>query len=156
MIRQRLAPRPRFERVRCGDRKALPDAGNVTVEIFKSERQLVGIQAFGATPELRPLQLLDDGLEALDLTVAAVDDNNHLAHQKMQQRCNGRQIFKIEPHVRFYSNPVIRRSEFAIFYAGFCVVSAGKSRSPDALRCAPGDKVMLPSCPTIRGHTNPS
>jgi hypothetical protein len=120
MIRQRLAPRPRFERVCCDGRTALLDAGNVAVEIFKSERQLVGIQAFGATPELRSLQLLDDGLEALDLTVAAIYEDCHLAHQTVQQRRIGRQIFKIEPHVRFYSNMLIRRSEFAIFYAGFC------------------------------------
>ena len=53
-------------------RTALLNAGNVAVEVFKRERQLIGIKAFGATPELRPLQLLDDGLEALDLTVAAV------------------------------------------------------------------------------------
>jgi hypothetical protein len=45
---------------------------------------LVGIQAFGATPELRSLQLLDDGLEALDLTVAAIYEDSHLAHQTVQ------------------------------------------------------------------------
>jgi hypothetical protein len=75
------------------DRTALPDAGNVAVEVFKRERQLIGIKAFGAAPELRPLELLDDGLEALDLTVAAVDNNSHLAHQTVQQRRIGRQIF---------------------------------------------------------------
>src|SRR5258706_12647005 len=36
MIRQRLAPRPRFERVCCCGRTALSDAGNVAVEVFKS------------------------------------------------------------------------------------------------------------------------
>jgi hypothetical protein len=110
----------------------LPDAGNVAVEVFKRERQLIGIQAFGATPELRSLQLLDDELEALDLTVAAVDDNSHLAHPTVQQRRIGRQIVEIEPHVRFYSNTLIRRSEFAIFYAGFCD-SACERRLPHAL-----------------------
>jgi hypothetical protein len=57
-------------------------------------------ERLGATAELRSLQLLDDELEALDLTVAALDDNSHLAHQTVQQRRIGRQIFKIEPHVR--------------------------------------------------------
>ncbi len=97
---QRLAPRARFERVCCDGRTALPYAGNVAVEVFKRERQLIGIKSFGAPPELRPLQLLDDRLEALNLTVAAIDDNCHLAHQTVQQRRIGRQIFKIEPHVR--------------------------------------------------------
>ena len=71
MIGQRFALRASV--VGLGDdyRAALPDAGNVAVEVFKRERQLIGIQAFGATPELRSLQLLDDELEALDLTVAA-------------------------------------------------------------------------------------
>jgi hypothetical protein len=35
-------------------RTALPDAGNVAVEVFKRERQLIGIQAFGATPRTAP------------------------------------------------------------------------------------------------------
>ena len=59
------------------------------------------------------------------------------------RRCNSAvsdgRFFEIEPHVQFYSNLLIQRSEFAIFYAGFCVVSAGKSRPSDALRCAPVD-----------------
>src|SRR5450432_4068735 len=58
---------------------------------------------------------------------------------RTRRRGIGRQIFNIEPHVRFYSNALIRRSKFAIFYAGFCVVSARKSGPPDALRCAPVD-----------------
>jgi hypothetical protein len=65
------------------------------------------------------------------------DDNSHLAHQTVHQSRIGRQIFKIEPHVRFYSNPLIRRSELAIFYASFCVVSARKDGPPDALGLAP-------------------
>jgi hypothetical protein len=50
MIGQRLAPRPRFERVCCCGRTTRPDAGNVAVEVFNRERQLVGINALGATP----------------------------------------------------------------------------------------------------------
>jgi len=100
---------------------------------------LVGIKAFGATAELCPLQLLDDDLEALDLAIAALDNICHLTHQTVQQSRIGRQIFEVKSHVRFYSNMVIRRSKFAIFYAGFCVVSACKSRPPDALGRAPID-----------------
>jgi hypothetical protein len=64
MIGQRFVFRTSV--VGLGDdyRTALPDAGNVAVEVFKRERQLIGIGAFGAPPELRPLQLLDDGLES--------------------------------------------------------------------------------------------
>src|ERR1700737_2401141 len=72
MIGQRFAFRASVVVLGDDDRTALPDAGNVAVEVFKRERQLIGIKAFGAAPELRPLELLDDGLEALDLTVAAV------------------------------------------------------------------------------------
>ena len=139
MTGQWFAPRPRFERIRCDGRTALSDAGDVGLEVFKGERQLIGIQAFGATPELRPLQLLDDQFEALDLTVAAVDNSGHVADQTVQQSRIGRQILEIEPHVRVCSNMLIRRSNFAIFYAGFCVSSAGKSRSPDALGRTPVD-----------------
>jgi len=89
MIGQRFAFRASVVGLGDGYRAAFPDAGNVAVEVFKPERQLIGIQAFGATPELRSLQLLDDELEALDLTVAAIDDNGHLAHQTVQQRCIG-------------------------------------------------------------------
>jgi hypothetical protein len=42
-------------------RTALPDAGDVAVEVFQRERQLIGIEALGAAAELRPLKLLDDG-----------------------------------------------------------------------------------------------
>jgi hypothetical protein len=68
MIGRRLAQRPRFERVCCDGRSARPDASNVAIEVFKRERQLIGIEAFGATPEMRPLHFLDDELETLDLT----------------------------------------------------------------------------------------
>jgi hypothetical protein len=108
--RQRFAFRTSI--VGLGDdyRTTLLDAGNVAVEIFKRERQWIGIRAFGATPELRPLQFFDDGLEALDLTVAVLDGGRHLTHQTVQQRRIGRQIVEIDLHVRFYSNPLIRGS----------------------------------------------
>ena len=78
-------------------------------------------------------------LEALDLAVAALDNVSHLAHQTVQQSRIRWQIFEIKSHVRFYSNMPIRRSKFAIFYAGFCDVSAGKSGPPYAFRHAPVD-----------------
>jgi hypothetical protein len=84
MIGQLFAFRTSIVGLGDDDRTALPDAGNVAVEILKCERELIGIQAFGATPELRPLQLVDDGLEAFDLTIAAVDDNSI----SRTRRCN--------------------------------------------------------------------
>jgi hypothetical protein len=100
------------------------DRGGCIVDVLKScrVRRFPEPCTSEATPELRPLQLVDDGLVALDFAGPALDDNGHLAHQTVQQRRIGRQIFKIEPHIQFYSNLLIRRSEFAIFYAGFCVV----------------------------------
>ena len=132
-----MAPR----RLCCDRRAALPDAGNIAVEVFKRERQLIGIEAFGATPELRPLQLLDDDLEPLDLAVAALDNSGHVAHQTVQQSRIGRQIFEVEPHVQFYSNMLIRRSKFAIFYAGFCNIF---SRQERASICVPARASRCP------------
>ena len=55
------------------------------------------------------------------------------------QKCRiRRQIVEIELHVRFYSNMLIRRSNFAIFYAGFCD-SARDGGAPSTLGCAPID-----------------
>ena len=96
MIGQRLAPGWRLGCLCCDRRAVLPDAGNIAVEIFKCERQLIGIEAFGATPELRPLQLLDDDLETLNLAVAALDNISHLTHQMVQQSRIGWQIFEVK------------------------------------------------------------
>jgi len=139
MIGQWLAPGWRFGCLWRDRRTALPDAGNIAVEILKCERQLIGIEAFGATPELRSLQLLDDDLKALDLAIAALDNIGDLTHQTVQQIRIGWQIFEVKPHVRFYSKMLIRRRKFAIFYAGFCNVLAGKSGSPYAFGHAPVD-----------------
>jgi len=117
---------------------ALFFAGDIAVEIFKPKRQLIGIEALGATAELRALQLLDDGFETLDLAVAMLDRAGNIANQTMQKGCFCREIVEIELHVRFYSNTLIRRSNLALFDAGFCD-SAGEKRSPESVRRAPID-----------------
>ena len=44
--------------------------GQVGLEIFQAERPLVRIKPYGAVAELWPLELLDDGPQALDLDPA--------------------------------------------------------------------------------------
>jgi hypothetical protein len=57
---------------------------------------LVGIKALGPTAELRPLQLLDDRLQALDLAVAVLDGGSHIANETLQKGRFGSQIVEIE------------------------------------------------------------
>jgi len=52
---------------------------------------------------LRPLQRLDDRLQALDLAVAMLD-GSHIANEVLQKSRFGRQIVKMEPHVQSYPN----------------------------------------------------
>ena len=91
-------------------RTALVFAGEITVEILRTERQLIGIEALGAASELHSLELFDDRLEALDLAVAMFDRADNIANQAMQKCCFSREIVEIELHVQFYSNTLIRRS----------------------------------------------
>lgn len=61
-------------RLRLGGRLEHPRTATfrvrqVRLDVLQGERQLVGIQALGAAAELRPLQLLDDRLEPVDLPV---------------------------------------------------------------------------------------
>ena len=72
---------------------------NVSFNIFKSERQLVGIPAFGATPKLTSLKLGDDGTKPLDFIVAVLDNTRNLTHQTVQQTCIRRQIAEIDLHM---------------------------------------------------------
>jgi hypothetical protein len=60
-------------------------AGDIGVEIFQPEGQLIGIEALGAASELPSLKLFDEVLEAFDLVVAALDDGCHVAHQAVQK-----------------------------------------------------------------------
>ena len=85
---------------------AFDDLGDIAVEILKRERQLVGIDPLGAAAILRALELLDDLLEPFDLTVTMLDQARHVPHQLVQKSCVGRQIFKIEPHARYYSETI--------------------------------------------------
>jgi hypothetical protein len=64
------------------------------------------------------------------------DRTNNIADQAMQKFCVCREIVEIELHVRFYSNTMIRRSDFALFGTGFCDLAREK-RTPEALRRAP-------------------
>ena len=75
-------------------------AGDVGIEVFESEGQLIGIQALGAASELPPLKLLDDALETFDLIVAGLDDGCHVAHQAVQKVDVGRQVLEVESHER--------------------------------------------------------
>ena len=116
------------------------DAGNVAVDIFQAERELVGIDALGAAPELHSLQLFDDRFEALDLTVAVVDGSGNVAHQTLQKLRIGREIVEIELHVRLYSNTLIRRritAQFTqlVFADSACRLQASRRVLARASRC---------------------
>src|SRR5206468_3534873 len=89
--------------------------------------------------ELHPLKLLNDRFETLDFGVAMFDRGGDIANQAMQKRCICREIIEIELHVRCYSNTLIRRSDFVVFDAGFCGLSAGQKWTPEAFRRAPVD-----------------
>lgn len=58
-----------------------------------------GIKPLGTSAELRPLELFDDRLKALDLTVA--DDGCHIAHETLVEIDVGGQICTIELHTGF-------------------------------------------------------
>ena len=100
--REDRSPALRFAR-----RTLLLLAGEVAVDLFERERQLVGIKALGPTAKLRPLQRLDDRLQALDLAVAMLDGDGHIANEMLQKGRFGRQIVEIEPHVQSYPNRLI-------------------------------------------------
>src|SRR5918995_3636650 len=70
---------------------ALVDPRDVTLKILERQRQLVRIEPFRTTSELRPLELPDDLLQAVDLAVAGLEDGGHVAHQLVQQGRIGRQ-----------------------------------------------------------------
>jgi hypothetical protein len=99
MVGQRFATRRAVRRLAFAGRTLLFLAGEIAVDLFERERQLVGIKALGTTAKLRPLQLLDDRLQALDLAVAVLDGGGHIANEMLQKSRFGRQIVEIEPHV---------------------------------------------------------
>jgi hypothetical protein len=138
MIGQRLAMRAPFGWLVLDPRTALMGAGEIAVEVFKPEGELVGIEMLGTTAKLRALQLLDNGFQALDFAVAMLDRGGDIAHQAMQKRRICREIVEIELHVRFYSNQLIRRICFSTFHTDFCDLP-GKRRLPHTLGRAPVD-----------------
>ena len=113
-------------------------AGEIALEVFKPEGELVGIETLGTAAKLRALQLLDDGSETLDLAVAMLNRAGNIANQTMQKCRFCREIVEIELHIRFYSNTLIRGSNLALFDAGFCD-SAGEKWSPESVWRAPID-----------------
>jgi hypothetical protein len=98
MVRLRFATRTPLARLRFAGRMLLLLAGEIAVDLF--ERELIGIKALGPTAKLRPLQRLDDRLQALDLAVAVLDGGSRIANEMLQKSRFGRQIVKIEPHVQ--------------------------------------------------------
>jgi hypothetical protein len=110
MIGQRLALRPHSPGLRSGS--GLVDlvglsASNICFQVFQTDGELIRIESLRATAELRSLQLFDDGPKPLDLAVAMLDGDGHIADQMLQKRRFGRQIIKIEPHARIYPNRLI-------------------------------------------------
>jgi hypothetical protein len=93
MVGQWLAMGTPFGLLLLDPRTVLFFAGEVTVEIFKSERQLIGIESLGATTELHSLELLDDRLESLDLAVPMFNRADNIADQAMQKCCFCRETF---------------------------------------------------------------
>ena len=85
MIGQRFAMGRSFGLLLLDPRTVLFFTGDIAVQIFKPERELIGIEALGAAAELRALQLLDDRFEALNLAVAMFDSADNIANQAMQK-----------------------------------------------------------------------
>jgi hypothetical protein len=76
-------------------------AGDIGVEVLESEGQLIGIEALGPASELPSLKLLDEALETVDLVIAGLDNDRHIAHQTVQKVDIRRQVSEIETHERF-------------------------------------------------------
>jgi hypothetical protein len=85
MAGQRFATRGPLARLLFARRTLLLLAGEIAVDVFERERQLIGIKALGPTAKLRPLQRLDDRLQALDLAVAMLDGGSHIANEMLQK-----------------------------------------------------------------------
>ncbi len=115
MSRQLAARRSPGRLARLGRRAALQDLGDIGVEVFEAECQLVRIELFGAMSELRPLQLPHDepeplgfGLDLSQLGSIRLNPRRHLAHQTVQQRRVVRQVLQIETHAGFYASGSIQ------------------------------------------------
>jgi hypothetical protein len=73
--------------------------GEIAVEVFKPEGELVGIETLGTTAKLRVLQLLDNGFQAVDFAVAMLDRGGDIAHQTMQKCRVCRKVLEINLHI---------------------------------------------------------
>ena len=76
-------------------------AGDIGVEVLDSEGQLIRIKALGPAAKLPSLKLLDEALETVDLVIAGLDNDRHIAHQTVQKVDIRRQVSEIETHERF-------------------------------------------------------
>jgi hypothetical protein len=139
IVGQRFAMGGSFGLLVLDLRTALMGTGKIAIEVFKPEGELVGIETLGTATELRALQLLDNGFQALDFAVAMFDCGGDIAHQSMQKCCVCGEIIEIELHVRIYSNMRVRRSDVARFDAGFLQSPAGQKWTPEALWRTPVD-----------------
>ena len=92
MIGQWFATRGPFDRLLFATRTLLFLTGDIAVDLFERERQLIGIEALGTTAKLRPLQLFDDRPQPLDLAAAVLDGGGHIANEMLQKSRFGRQI----------------------------------------------------------------
>jgi len=137
MIGQRPALGRPFGWLLLSRRTALLFAGKIAFNLFKSERKLIRIEALGSAAELRALQLLDDGSEALDLGVAMCKSAGDRGRDAAAVLYLG-EIVEIELHVRCYSNMLIRRSSSVLVDAAFCELSR-KKQTPEALWYSPVD-----------------
>jgi hypothetical protein len=82
--------------------------------------------------------LLDDRFKTFDFTVPVFDRRDDIAHQALQKLWIGRQVVEIELACPILLEQLIRRSNLALFDAGFCD-SAGESWLPHTFRRAPVD-----------------
>ena len=73
-------------------------SADVPFDIFKAERQLIGIELLGPAAELLALQLLDDQAQLLDLAVTALLVRDEITDKPLQQLRIGWQVIEIDAH----------------------------------------------------------
>jgi hypothetical protein len=54
--------------------------------------------SLGPATELRALQLLDDGFQALDLTIAVLDNGRRVTNKMLKKSRFPGQVVEVEPH----------------------------------------------------------
>ena len=98
--------------IRLCCRQAGLDTCNISIEIFKTERQLIGIETLGLPSKLVALQLLDDLPELLDfspgisnLAVIVCHPGSHRPHHLLELIDVGRQCGEIDVHAAETTTP---------------------------------------------------